>query len=84
MAGGWHLLPRPAGPVTTARGTEEGSIMAYIPPWLDRPLYSGPEAPRHKAPRLAHLGQILAIGAAVGLVGFLVAMITAIVTAGGG
>jgi hypothetical protein len=84
MADGWHLLPRPAGPVTTAWGTEEGSIMAYIPPWLDQPLYSGLEVPRHKVSRLARLGQILTIGVAVGLVGFLVALITAIVTAGGG
>jgi len=50
----------------------------YMPPWLDRPPYSGP---RHKLSRLV---QILIIGAAVGLVSFLVLIITAIVTAGGG
>jgi hypothetical protein len=50
----------------------------YMPPWLDQRPYSGP---KHKLPRLA---QILIIAVAVGLVSFLVAIITAIVTAGGG
>jgi hypothetical protein len=53
-------------------------------PWLDQPPYSGPTGPQRKVPRLARLGQILMIGAAVGLVGFFVALITAIVTGGGG
>jgi hypothetical protein len=44
---------------------------------LDRQPYSGPKR------RIPRFGQILAIAAAVGLVGFLVALITAIVTAGG-
>ncbi len=39
----------------------------YLPPWLDQPPYS---SSKHKVPRL---GQILIVGAAVGLVGFLVA-----------
>jgi hypothetical protein len=50
----------------------------YLPPWLDQPPYSGS---KRKIPRL---GQILIIGVVVGLVGFVVALITAIVTAGGG
>ena len=56
--------------------------MAYVPPPLERPPYFTPEISKRKVPRLA-LGDILLIGAAVGLVGFLVALITAIVTAGG-
>jgi hypothetical protein len=53
----------------------------YMPPWLDRPPYYGP---KHKTSRLARLGQILTIAVAVGLLCFLAALITAIVTAGGG
>ena len=56
--------------------------MAYILPLLDQPPYSGQKAPKRKVPWLAHLGQILIIGAGVGLVAFLVALLTAIVTAG--
>lgn len=48
-------------------------------PWLDEPPpYFHP---KHKHPRA---GQVLAIAVAVALIGFLVALITAIVTAGGG
>ena len=54
--------------------------MAYIPPQLDESQYSGIEDPKPKASRFAHLRDILMIGAAVGLVGFLAALITAIVT----
>ena len=50
----------------------------YMPPWLDQPSYAGP---RHKIPRF---GQILIIAAALVLVSFFVALITAIVMAGGG
>jgi hypothetical protein len=50
----------------------------YMPPWLDQPPYSGP---KHKIPRF---GEILIIAVAVGLMSFLVVLITAIVTAGGG
>jgi len=57
--------------------------MTYIPPQLDQPLYSGPTGPQRKVSRFAHLGDVLLIGAAVGLVGFVAALITAIVTAGG-
>jgi len=56
--------------------------MAYIPPQLDQPPYFGPEVPKRKTSRSARLGQILVIGAAVGLLGFLAALITAIVTSG--
>jgi len=56
--------------------------MAYMPPWLDQPPYSGPKDPKRKVPWLVHLGQILIIGAGVGLVAFLAALITMIVTAG--
>ena len=56
--------------------------MAYIPPPLDRPPYFTPEISMRKVRRFV-LSDILLIGAAVGLVGFLVALITAIVTAGG-
>jgi hypothetical protein len=58
--------------------------MVYIRPWLDQPPYSGPTNPKRKVSRLAHVGDFLMIAAAVALVGFLVALITAIVTAGGG
>jgi hypothetical protein len=57
--------------------------MAYILPPVDQPPPSGPTGPRHKIPRFAHLGDLFLIGMAVGLVGFLAALITAIVTAGG-
>ena len=56
--------------------------MAYIPPVLDQPSYSGSMGPKRKVPWLTHLGQILMIGVVVGVVGFLVALVTAIVTAG--
>jgi hypothetical protein len=48
-------------------------------PWLDEP-------PPYYHPKLKHprFGQVLAIAVAVALTGFLVALITAIVTAGGG
>ena len=48
-------------------------------PWLDEPPPS--YHPKHKHPRA---GQVLAIAMAVALIGFLVALITAIMTAGGG
>jgi hypothetical protein len=57
--------------------------MAYLPPVLEQSPYSGPKGSKRKIPRFARLGDVLMIGAAVGLVGFLVALITAIVTAGG-
>ena len=48
-------------------------------PWLDEPPpYFHP---KHKHP---HIGDALLIGLAVALVGFLAALITAILTAGGG
>lgn len=53
-------------------------MATYMPPWLDQPPYS---RPKRKIPRF---GEILIIAATVALVGFLVALITAIVTAGGG
>lgn len=48
-------------------------------PWLDEPppYYH----PKHSHPRV---GQVLGIAVAVGLMGVLMALITAIVTAGGG
>jgi hypothetical protein len=58
--------------------------MVYMRPWLDQPPYSDPTDSKRKVPRLRHLGQILMIGAAVAVVGFFAALITAIVTAGGG
>lgn len=58
--------------------------MAYMPPMLDQAPYSAPKDPKRKVPRFAHLGDILPIAAAVGLVGFLVALITAILTSSGG
>ena len=56
---------------------QEGLIMAtYIPPWLGQP-------PRHDPKRKgSHFAQILFIAAVVAVVGFLVALITAIVIAG--
>ena len=54
--------------------------MAYMPPVLDQPSYFAPKDPERKVPRFAHLGPILMIGAAVALVGFLAALITAILT----
>jgi hypothetical protein len=54
--------------------------MAYMPPVLDQPSYSAPGDPKRKVPRFAHLGQILMIGAALALAGFLAALITAILT----
>ena len=56
--------------------------MAYMLPMLDQPPYSGAKDAKRKVPRLAHLGQILMIGASVGLVAVLAALLTAIVTAG--
>jgi hypothetical protein len=50
----------------------------YMPPWLDQPSYV---SPRHKIPRL---GRVLIIAAALVLASFFVALITAIVMAGGG
>jgi hypothetical protein len=58
--------------------------MAYLPPVLDQPSYSAPKDPKRKVPRFAHLGQILMIGAAVALVGFLAVLITAILTSSAG
>jgi hypothetical protein len=58
--------------------------MAYMPPILDQPSYSAPKGPKRKVPRFAHLGQILMIGAAVALMGFLAALITAILTSSAG
>jgi len=55
--------------------------MDYMAPWLDQPPYPGP---KRKVTRLARLSQVLIIAAAIGLVGFLAALITAIVTAGSG
>lgn len=53
-------------------------MATYIPPWLGQP-------PRHATKRKgSHFGQILTIAAVIALAGFLVALITAIVTAGGG
>jgi len=54
--------------------------MAYMPPVLDQPSYSALHDPKRKVPRFAHLGQILMIGAALALAGFLAALITAILT----
>ena len=54
--------------------------MVYMPPVLDHPSYSAPNDLKRKVPRFAHLGPILMIGAAVALVGFLAALITAILT----
>jgi hypothetical protein len=56
--------------------------MTYIPPMLDEPKYSVPRDPKREVPWLTHLGQILIIGVSVGLVAFLAALLTAIVTAG--
>ena len=87
VAGSWRFVLRPAGPVQNSsehRRTEEGSIMVYMRPWLDQPPYSGPAGPKRKVPHLARLGQLLMIGAAVALVGFFAALITTIVTGGGG
>jgi hypothetical protein len=50
----------------------------------DCPAPHEQESPKRKVPRLARLGQFLMIGAAVALVGFFAALITAIVTGGGG
>jgi hypothetical protein len=58
--------------------------MAYMPPVLDRPSYSAPKDPKRKVRGLAHLGQILMIGAVLALVGFLAALITAILTSSAG
>jgi hypothetical protein len=55
--------------------------MAYIPPVVDQSPYSGPEGSKRKASHFAHLGDVLLIGGAVGLVAFLAALITAILTA---
>jgi hypothetical protein len=51
---------------------------------LDQAPYSAPKDPKRTFPRFAHLGDILMIGVAVGLVVFLAALITAILTSGGG
>ena len=48
-------------------------------PWLDLP--PSDYHPRHKHPRI---GDVLMIGGAVALAAFLVALITTILTAGGG
>lgn len=52
--------------------------MSYIPPWLTEPPHY---SPKHHGSRL---GQILAIAMVVSLVGFVVAVFIASVTAGGG
>jgi hypothetical protein len=52
--------------------------MSYIPPWLTEPPHY---SLKHHGPRL---GQILAIAVVVALIGFLVAVFIANVTAGGG
>ena len=52
--------------------------MSYIPPWLPEPPHY---SPNHRGSRV---GQILAIAVVVALVGFLAAVFTANVTAGGG
>jgi hypothetical protein len=75
-------MPRPAVPFQPVRGTGALGVLVMalnMRPWLDEPppYYH----PKHNHPRV---GQVLAIAVAVGLVGFLVALITAIVTAGGG
>ena len=56
--------------------------MAYIPPQLDQPPYSGLEGPKRKIPRFPNLGDIIMITAAIGSVVFLAALITAIVSSG--
>jgi hypothetical protein len=87
IAGGWQFLPRLAAPVQNSSGhrrTGEGSIMVYMPPWLGQAPYSAPENPKRKIPRFAHLGDILIIAAAVGVVIFIVGLISAILTASGG
>jgi hypothetical protein len=73
------LVSRPPS-ITTVGYQHAGRLVMsnYMPPWLDQPSYVGP---RHKIPRF---GQILTIAAAVVLVSFFAALITAIVTAGGG
>jgi len=49
----------------------------YMPPWLDRKSKYGPKL---KASRRERLAQILTIGVLVGIVGLLVAVVTAILT----
>ena len=49
----------------------------YMPPWLDRKANDGPKL---KASRRERLAQILIIAVLVGIVGFLAAVITAILT----
>ena len=87
-ASGRQSLPRPAAPIQNKLGGTgapgEGSVMAYMPPMLDQPSYSAPRDPKRKVPRFAHLGQVLMIGAAVALVGFIAALITAILTSSAG
>jgi hypothetical protein len=62
--------------------------MAFM---LDQAPYSAPQGPssaaggpKRKVPRLAHLGDILMIAAAVGLVAFIVALVMAILTSSSG
>ena len=56
--------------------------MAYIPPLLEEPL---PYAPNRKGKGEGpHIGQILAIAVVVGFTLFLIAVVIAIVTGGGG
>ena len=79
IAGGRQLVSRP--PRMEQLGTRASGrlVMAsYMPPWLDQPSYVGS---RHKVPRF---GQILIVAVALVLVSFFVALIIAIVTAGGG
>jgi len=75
-------MPRPAVPDHNSSGHHAPGVLImalYMRPWLDEPPPS--YHPKHEHPRV---GQVLAIAVAVSLVGFLVALITAIVTAGGG
>jgi hypothetical protein len=56
--------------------------MAYIPPLLEEPLQHAPK--RKGNGEGPHLGQILAIAVVVGFTLFLIAVVIAIVTGGGG
>ncbi len=79
-SGGWQLRPRPTAPASEQDGAPGIGrlIMSYIPPWLTEPPHY---SLKHHGPRL---GQILAIAVVVALIGFLVAVFIANVTAGGG
>ena len=83
MASGRQFLPRPAAPVQNKPGapTRRGGFGHGIhAASAGSAVIFRLHDPKRQVPRFAHLGQILMIGAALALAGFLAALITAILT----